>query len=115
MSKQSKDEWVSGWNGGKSGPTCPSCSGATVAGGNWGIVPVGPGRRTVAIVVQQDHECGAAEMEANAHLIAAAPELYEALIQLIDDLSNTDEEGLFEHSETVIRCRLALSKARGEI
>ena len=55
------------------------------------------------------------EREANARLIAAAPELYEALTQLIDDLSNTDEEGLFEHSETVIRCRLALSKARGEI
>ena len=55
------------------------------------------------------------ESIANAHLIAAAPELYETLTQLIDDLSNTVEEGLFEHSETVIRCRLALAKARGEI
>jgi len=57
----------------------------------------------------------AKQHEHNAHLIAAAPELYEALTQLIDDLINTDEEGLFELSETVIRCRLALSKARGEI
>jgi len=73
---------------------------------------VGPDSDWVVIVPYNDKDHS--ECLANAHLIAAAPELYEALTQLIDDLSNTDEEGLFEHSETVIRCRLALSKARGE-
>ena len=105
--------WVNGWNGGKTGPTCPGDE-VTVSGRKWEIIPIGIGVETCAIAVRQEGKNGLKEMESNAHLIAAAPELYEALTQLIDDLSNTDEEGLFEHSETVIRCRLALSKARGE-
>ena len=104
MSKQNKAQWVSGWNGGKSGPTCPSCSGATVAGDKWGIIPVGPGRHTVAIVVQQDHEGGEAEMETNAHLIAAAPELYAALRGLL----------MSRGAPAQLAALKALSKARGE-
>lgn len=49
----------------------------------------------------------------DARLIAAAPDLLAALESLLNDLSADDEEGLFEHSETVIRARTAIAKARG--
>lgn len=48
-----------------------------------------------------------------AHLIAAAPELYEALNNLLSKLSVDDEEGLFEYADPVINAREALAKARG--
>lgn len=46
--------------------------------------------------------------EANAHLIAAAPDLYEALDAIIVD----DTWGL-DHP-VYMKCRAALAKARGE-
>lgn len=45
-------------------------------------------------------------------LIAAAPDLYEALDQLLFSL--TDEDGLLEHVKPVMDARAALAKARGE-
>ena len=52
-------------------------------------------------------------IRANARLIAAAPELLEALEGLLRDLAYDDEEGLFEHSETVINARRAIARATG--
>lgn len=68
--------WVPGWIGGKTGPTCPAPLGPTCGGKDWGYLPVGYGMETVAIVVQQDRK---GDLNANAHLIAAAPDMYEAL------------------------------------
>lgn len=51
---------------------------------------------------------------ANAHLIAAAPDLYAALENLVTKLVIDDEEGLIEYAEPIIAARLALAKAQGE-
>jgi len=83
---------------------------------------VAAGGVTVAIthpapICQQD-ECGA-----NAHLIAAAPELYEALDKLkssYEALAHDYEYAVGAgdihplHAEHIQRCAAALAKARGE-
>lgn len=54
-------------------------------------------------------------MEANAHLIAAAPDLYaalQALMPVLDDLTTLDEP--FPAEDAVIAARAALAKADGE-
>lgn len=54
------------------------------------------------------------ECLANARLIAAAPELLEALKSIVTSLSDNDDEGMIEHSEQIIAARAAISKATGE-
>ncbi len=49
------------------------------------------------------------EDAANAHLIAAAPELYEALVDLIGFLFHGKKD-----RQTILRATAALAKARGE-
>jgi hypothetical protein len=49
----------------------------------------------------------------DAHLIAAAPELYEALAWFINDIDG-DRTVMVDFSDNVERARAALSKARGE-
>lgn len=114
MSKFTEGEWVSGWNGGKTGPTCPSHE-PTVSK-KWNYLPVGVGLETLAIVVQQEGPSGHARMEANAHLIAAAPEMYEHL-EFIQSLiakaaasGNLTEELFLSNAKT----HSLLTKARGE-
>lgn len=51
------------------------------------------------------------QYEANARLIAAAPELYEALDQILDDMGN---DGLSCCQAAKDQARAALAKARGE-
>ena len=53
---------------------------------------------------------------ANAHLIAAAPELYEALVNVMSEISSIlkDEEHYFGTTERFDAARAALAKARGE-
>ena len=53
-------------------------------------------------------------VEQNARLIAAAPDLLEALKHIINTLVLNDEEGLIEHSEQIINARAAIAKATGE-
>lgn len=50
-----------------------------------------------------------AEQEANARLIAAAPELYEALERLL-----VEHDGNYRTSTAVDAARAAIAKARGE-
>ena len=48
------------------------------------------------------------------NLIAAAPDLLEALESVVEALSNFDEEGLIEYAQQIIDARAAIAKARGE-
>lgn len=57
--------------------------------------------------------------EANANLIAAAPELYEGLQMMLDhylELANSGDAGFWnpEEEEKIIKARSILAKARGE-
>ena len=88
--KHTKGEWVSGWGGGVSGPKTPAIGGPTVRDAllyiDWvkrGYASPDPeryytivscGDETVAIIPGEKEE-----RTANAHLIAAAPDLLEAL------------------------------------
>lgn len=51
------------------------------------------------------------ESEANAHLIAAAPDLYDTLVDLRAALAELDAE---LHAKAIAVIDLALAKARGE-
>lgn len=61
------------------------------------------GKRTIA-------DC---ESEADAKLIAAAPELLSALRAIVKSLSDQDDEGLIEHAQQMIDARAAIAKATG--
>ena len=52
------------------------------------------------------------EQIANAHLIAAAPEMYELLKDMVDSINCGDEHGL--DSEWHVEASRVLAKARGE-
>ncbi|MGY8629576.1 MULTISPECIES: hypothetical protein [Nitrosomonas] len=41
--------------------------------------------------------------------------MYEALHEIISPLAQNDEEGLIEHTETMVKAREALAKATGRI
>lgn len=66
----------------------------------------------------QDDNGGEDAWHANARLIAAAPELLEALESLVDDGMFgyiLDEKGSFPEAEAlIIKARAAIAKARGE-
>ena len=51
--------------------------------------------------------------DANSRLIAAAPCLLEALVCIVNSLSEYDEEGLIEHTEQMQKAREAINKATG--
>ena len=67
-----KEKWIAGWNGGKTGPTCPfhPCAGDVF------YTPIGPGMETRAIAVSENSE---EEATRYANLIAAAPALLKEL------------------------------------
>ena len=53
------------------------------------------------------------EIEGNAHLIAAAPAMYEALQQAIDELADYEAARNDPKSITRYRCEAALAQAEG--
>lgn len=59
--------------------------------------------------------CGDEE-RSNAHLIAAAPDLYEALSELVEEIGVELKAivGVFGESREITKARAALAKARGE-
>ncbi len=96
----SEKKWTPGpWS------VCNMTSWCCVDHAEWGT--------TVAEIGEND-ETGLA----NAHLIAAAPELYEALQAMIDLQENATPFGGEIYRDRVDRvfdqCRAALAKARGE-
>lgn len=116
--------WVRGWNGGKSGPTCPNIEGPTVAGREWRFDLVGVARETLAIIPLPANG-SLDEMDANASLIAAAPEMYEALQKAARQFSyyaenhrskgTPESESKAQTNEAyAAMCRAALSKATGQ-
>ena len=78
--KGTKGEWVNGWNKGLTGPTTPSSRNPTVDE-NREFIPISNGMETVAIIIQQENN-SMNELEANAKLIASAPELLKALLEV---------------------------------
>jgi hypothetical protein len=55
------------------------------------------------------------QREANAHLIAAAPDLYEALCWAIQSWDEHNKHGFNMQGDWVQDARAALSKARGDV
>jgi len=53
--------------------------------------------------------------EANAHLISAAPDMYEALKALLDEYQITDEDTEINVSANWVRAFKAISKAEGKV
>lgn len=51
----------------------------------------------------------------NARLIAAAPDLLEALQDIVKSLVDQDDEGMIEHAQQMIIARAAIAKATGEV
>jgi len=62
----------------------------------------------------KDERTSDEELLANAHLIAAAPELYEALESAKEWLEQCRGAGVFVHPQVIPDCEAALAKARGE-
>lgn len=52
--------------------------------------------------------------KANAHLISAAPDMYEAIALILTDWDNYDETGPIPLDDLIENARTALKKARGE-
>ena len=50
----------------------------------------------------------------DAKLIAAAPELLEALEAIVNSLSEHDDEGMIEHTDQMQAARAAIAKGRGD-
>lgn len=78
-----KGKWVKGWGNGLTGPTTISARAVCAGGQDWRWMPVSNGKETIGIAVMQENLCPD-ELEANAKLMAAAPEMLEALLKLQD-------------------------------
>lgn len=80
--------------------------------GPWAAAPIGSGRWAITVSQMRNEDVGAAGFgKADAHLIAAAPELLYALEAL---LAVTDEYDLPLSDPERIAARAAIAKARGE-
>lgn len=94
--------------------------------GPWSIHHTEPRSGEVAVVYCTTtgyvNICGASDREwsnsindANAHLIAAAPDLYEAAYEALEDMQAVRHScGTYELQGTVEKLTAALAKARGE-
>lgn len=84
--------------------------------GPWRVIekakPVGWAHFEVAWSDYDELVCDIVYEEADAHLIAAAPEMYEAL----DAIVNCWDGPLYKHQmlPNIVKARAALKKARGE-
>lgn len=87
--------------------------------GPWAAAPIGGGRWAVTVSQMRNEDVGAAGFgKADAHLIAAAPELLEALDGMLEVYGGeNDEDGLPKHEvelNLIAFARAAIAKARAE-
>ena len=87
-------------------------------GALWAYIPVNDARHNLVCSMYPDpaHDYSRNEVLANAHLIAAAPDLYEALAGIIadDDSSTSLALQRSRWDDRMVAARAALAKARGE-
>lgn len=76
-----KGNWKKGWGNGLTGPTTITASVVCAGGKDWKYEPISNGYETIGIAVMQEN-LSTTELEANAKLMAAAPDLLEACQQL---------------------------------
>lgn len=95
------------------GPWSAFCVGSTVAV-DIGPKPTGAGTCIVSWPGFDSCNLPLREQKANAHLIAAAPELYEALEELVDLMEGVRTGDYTPDSFTNQVAHSALAKARGE-
>ena len=69
------------------------------------------GRRRIAQVWNFD--VGQATSDANARLISAAPEILQALQELLEDADNYADDGVYPSPLTRSKARAAIAKATG--
>ncbi len=87
--------------------------------GPWGTDMVGwevwteRGSDRICIITAEN--VGRSEQGANARMIAAAPELLEALEGIVSSLVDQDDEGLIEHAPQIEAARAAIAKAKGKL
>lgn len=79
-----------------------------------GQIAVCYGDKDTYFEVWSRHWFGGIDQEANAHLISAAPEMYEALVDLFHEADSWCECGKCTACKTDAKVRAALAKARGE-
>jgi len=73
------------------------------------LTPIQPGMQNMPAVARACHSgCGVTEMRANARLIAAAPDLIDALQTMLDSFAECDDNW------QVQKARAALAKAKGD-
>jgi len=72
------------------------------------------GARVCTFLGAVPRNLGPDSIAANARLIAAAPDLLDALKAIVKSLADQDDEGLIEHAQPMIDARAAIKKATGE-
>ena len=66
------------------------------------------------VIADVDPDCEMSNREANARLIAAAPDLLEALEAMVTTWEGPRELAAIRFAQNVIAARAAIAKARGE-
>ena len=98
--KGTKGKWVNGWGEGLTGPTTPKNN--PTADDNRKYTPISKGEETIAIVIQQENN-KIEELNANAKLIAAAPELLDALQRVEKAINKMGLNDRFGHTQQYVR------------
>ena len=115
-------KWEAGYNPEVTGPTTPNVSGPCCGGGDWPYRTVNVGTETIAIIPAQDigrtHNPTLKEAEANAQLIASAPDMVEALKIARDTIEALHGEVAWDiydkHSPEMNAINKALARVEGK-